>query len=287
MKNLKKVAAVLAAAMSLNAVAVTSAFAVSADDTSATVIGSASLKGQMGGYNYWGDADHSDDIVSTPAEITSDGGQYTASWSITGDGTGSIEFLILEFDANSEYFITTDTYPNMKVTVDSVKVDGTDIGYKMTDGVIDAAHYENDKGSTRVYLTDTWGVSPLGKKNVNDIAKDTAVLQSIEVTFTISNLEAADPEPNPTPTPTPGTTTYGDVNGDDVINSADAAAVLMEAARTGAGLDESFTTDTFKAADVNGDGKISSADASLILTYAAQDGAGLDPTPFPAASAAE
>ncbi len=281
MKNLKKVAAVLAAAMSLNAIAVTSAFAASADDTSATVIGSASLKGQMGGYNYWGDADHSDDIVSTPAEITSDGGQYTASWSITGDGTGSIEFLILEFDANSEYFITTDTYPDMKVTVDSVKVDGTDIGYKMTDGVIDAAHYENDKGSTRVYLTDTWGVSPLGKKNVNDIAKDTTVLQSIEVTFTISNLEAADPDPNPDPDPS--TATYGDVNGDDVINSADAAAILMEAARTGAGFDESFSPDTFKLADVNGDGKISSADASLILTYAAQDGAGLTPTPFPAA----
>lgn len=281
MKNLKKVAAVLAAAMSLNAIAVTSAFAASADDTSATVIGSASLKGQMGSYNYWGDADHSDDIVSTPAEITSDGGQYTASWSITGDGTGSIEFLILEFDANSEYFITTDTYPDMKITVDSVKVDGTDIGYKMTDGVIDAAHYENDKGSTRVYLTDTWSVSPLGKNNVNDIAKDTTVLQSIEVTFTISNLEAADPDPNPDPDPS--TATYGDVNGDDVINSADAAAILMEAARTGAGFDESFSPDTFKLADVNGDGKISSADASLILTYAAQDGAGLTPTPFPAA----
>lgn len=281
MKNLKKVAAVLAAAMSLNAIAVTSAFAASADDTSATVIGSASLKGQMGSYNYWGDADHSDDIVSTPAEITSDGGQYTASWSITGDGTGSIEFLILEFDANSEYFITTDTYPDMKITVDSVKVDGTDIGYKMTDGVIDAAHYENDKGSTRVYLTDTWSVSPLGKNNVNDIAKDTTVLQSIEVTFTISNLEAADPDPNPDPDPS--TATYGDVNGDDVINSADAAAILMEAARTGAGFDESFSSDTFKLADVNGDGKISSADASLILTYAAQDGAGLTPTPFPAA----
>ena len=279
MKNMKKVAAVLAAAMSLNAIAVTSAFAASADDTSATVIGSASLKGQMGSYNYWGDADHSDDIVSTPAEITSDGGQYTASWSITGDGTGSIEFLILEFDANSEYFITTDTYPDMKITVDSVKVDGTDIGYKMTDGVIDAAHYENDKGSTRVYLTDTWSVSPLGKNNVNDIAKDTTVLQSIEVTFTISNLEAADPDPNPDPS----TATYGDVNGDDVINSADAAAILMEAARTGAGFDESFSPDTFKLADVNGDGKISSADASLILTYAAQDGAGLTPTPFPAA----
>lgn len=279
MKNLKKVAAVLAAAMSLNAIAVTSAFAASADDTSATVIGSASLKGQMGSYNYWGDADHSDDIVSTPAEITSDGGQYTASWSITGDGTGSIEFLILEFDANSEYFITTDTYPDMKITVDSVKVDGTDIGYKMTDGVIDAAHYENDKGSTRVYLTDTWSVSPLGKNNVNDIAKDTTVLQSIEVTFTISNLEAADPDPNPDPS----TATYGDVNGDDVINSADAAAILMEAARTGAGFDESFSPDTFKLADVNGDGKISSADAALILTYAAQDGAGLTPTPFPAA----
>lgn len=47
MKTLKKVAAVLAASMALNAVAFTGAFSASAEED-VTVIGTASLKGQMG-----------------------------------------------------------------------------------------------------------------------------------------------------------------------------------------------------------------------------------------------
>lgn len=54
MKNLKKVAAVLAAAMAMNAVAVTGAFSASAADD-ADIIANVSLKGQMGGYQYWGE----------------------------------------------------------------------------------------------------------------------------------------------------------------------------------------------------------------------------------------
>lgn len=67
MKNLKKVAAVLAAAMAMNAVAVTGAFSASAADD-ADIIANVSLKGQMGGYQYWGEGDerNTDDITSTP-----------------------------------------------------------------------------------------------------------------------------------------------------------------------------------------------------------------------------
>ena len=54
MKTLKKVAAVLAASMALNAVAFTGAFSASAEED-VTVIGTASLKGQMGTYGYWGE----------------------------------------------------------------------------------------------------------------------------------------------------------------------------------------------------------------------------------------
>ena len=65
MKNLKKVAAVLAAAMAMNAVAVTGAFSASAADD-ADIIANVSLKGQMGGYQYWGEGDerNTDDITS-------------------------------------------------------------------------------------------------------------------------------------------------------------------------------------------------------------------------------
>lgn len=156
MKNLKKVAAVLAAAMAMNAVAVTGAFSASAADD-ADIIANVSLKGQMGGYQYWGEGDerNTDDITSTPAKITNEDGQYTATWNITGDGTGTIEFLMLEFDSVDDNFITADTYPKMSVKVDSVKVDGETVDYKGAETSINTAYYADDKGSTRVYLTDT------------------------------------------------------------------------------------------------------------------------------------
>ena len=66
MKNLKKVAAVLAAAMAMNAVAVTGAFSASAADD-ADIIANVSLKGQMGGYQYWGEGDERKTQTTSPA----------------------------------------------------------------------------------------------------------------------------------------------------------------------------------------------------------------------------
>ena len=87
MKTLKKVAAVLAASMALNAVAFTGAFSASAEED-VTVIGTASLKGQMGTYGYWGEDNtgNSEDLTNKPVQITNEDKQYTASWEITGDG---------------------------------------------------------------------------------------------------------------------------------------------------------------------------------------------------------
>ena len=62
MKTLKKVAAVLAASMALNAVAFTGAFSASAEED-VTVIGTASLKGQMGTYGYWGEGNTGNSFV--------------------------------------------------------------------------------------------------------------------------------------------------------------------------------------------------------------------------------
>ena len=150
MKTLKKVAAVLAASMALNAVAFTGAFSASAEED-VTVIGTASLKGQMGTYGYWGEGNtgNSEDLTNKPVQITNEDKQYTASWEITGDGTGSIEFLMLEFDTNDDHFITKDTYPDLAITIDSVKVDGNEVDYKMSDNAVDYKYYANDTGTTR------------------------------------------------------------------------------------------------------------------------------------------
>lgn len=59
--------------------------------------------------------------------------------------------------------------------------------------------------------------------------------------------------------------TFGDVNGDGKVSTADAALVLQCAA-------ELIQADALNVAagDVNGDGKVSTADAALILQFAAE-----------------
>ena len=61
----------------------------------------------------------------------------------------------------------------------------------------------------------------------------------------------------------------GDVNGDDSIDSSDAALILQQYALVQASKDGKFTQEQIDAADFNHDGNIDSSDAALILkTYA-------------------
>ena len=225
----------------------------------------------MGGFLYWvyWDERISDDITSTPANMTIEDGQYTATWNITGDGTGTIEFLMLEFDSVDDNFITADTYPKMSVKVDSVKVDGETDDYKGAETSINTAYYADDKGSTRVYLTDTWGVSKAGK--INDLPKDTAVMQSIEVTYNVTNLETAQP--------------YDDVDQDGNVNTNDLLDLMIEVAQKGAGMEATYDDYKFKLADVDGNGKLDTSDIFYLMLHFAQAGAGVSVDPYPVEAA--
>lgn len=259
MKTLKKVAAVLAASMALNAVAFTGAFSASAEED-VTVIGTASLKGQMGTYGYWGEGNtgNSEDLTNKPVQITNEDKQYTASWEITGDGTGSIEFLMLEFDTNDDHFITKDTYPDLAITIDSVKVDGNEVDYKMSDNAVDYKYYANDTGTTRAYLLNTWNAS--GRK-VTDISAETAVAQSVEVTFSVANVYAALP--------------YGDLNEDGIVDTIDLLELALDVAQKGAGMGSSFDERKTKLADLDGNDTLDSMDIYYLLLHIAQSGAGI------------
>lgn len=212
------------------------------------VLGTATLIGQMGGYQYWGvdEERNTDDVTSHAAQLTGSG-QYVASWDITGDGTGTIEFLVLELDSADDNFITSDTYPDLSVTIDSVFVDGKKVDYSASDGVVNTAYYADDKGFTRIYLTDTWGVSKVGK--VNDLSKNTAVMQNITVTFTVDHLEQAK-------------YLIGDVNQDGRVDIAD--AVLLNKACAGA---VSLDSTAQKNADCNGDDEIGANDAIVLMQF--------------------
>ena len=66
----------------------------------------------------------------------------------------------------------------------------------------------------------------------------------------------------------------GDLDGSGVVNSSDAALILIAAANVGAGYDAGLTQVQKDAADVNHDGASNALDASIVLQYAAMVGAG-------------
>ena len=74
--------------------------------------------------------------------------------------------------------------------------------------------------------------------------------------------------------PAEGFYLYGDVNEDGIANASDAAVVLIEAAKIGAGNIISFTDLQQSAADVDQDKSITASDATIILQYAATVGSG-------------
>lgn len=68
----------------------------------------------------------------------------------------------------------------------------------------------------------------------------------------------------------------GDVDENDTVDASDAAAILIAAAKMGAGEDSGLTNVQKAKADVNADGEIDASDAALILQYAAEVGSGND-----------
>lgn len=97
------------------------------------------------------------------------------------------------------------------------------------------------------------------------------------ITTTTSTTTTSKPTTTTTNTTTTSATTtppsidktyaLGDVNGDGMIDSSDASAVLSEYALIQTGSSTSFSDNQKKAADVNNDGIIDSSDASCILSY--------------------
>ena len=66
-----------------------------------------------------------------------------------------------------------------------------------------------------------------------------------------------EPTPEPVETPEPGVP--GDVNGDGVVNAADANLAMRMALNL---------AEAVPAADANGDGNVNAADANLIMRWA-------------------
>lgn len=178
--KMKKIFAVMAAtavsAASFAAFSMTSASA-------ADVVAVAGLRGQAGTYNYWNSSSNSGNVTAKDANIDGNA-QYEAVWDITGDGTGSIEFLILEFQGPDGGDFTADVYPDLGLAVDAVYVDGKEYSFTQNDNAINLKYYEGN-GRVRAYLTDTWNINAGGTLG---LAADQAVTSQVKVVFTVTGL---------------------------------------------------------------------------------------------------
>lgn len=212
MKFMKKMAAVVVAAT----VATISMAGMSSMTTSAAdQIASAYFIGGFGNETpNWGDGENSG---CTVASIDGDA-QYEVVWNLTCEGaatkTDSSWFLAVCITPNTSAGVenfTTDTYPDLKVTLDEVYVNGQKLNYSVSDNAINTAYYEKKPGVTRIYLHDNWSGT-----NLTDMP-DMTIENSIKAVFTISGTGqtgTSNVSDNTTPadntTPTDGTTTAPD-----------------------------------------------------------------------------
>ena len=260
--KMKKMLSAFIAAATLSTVASSFSFA-SAE--APEVVAIAGLRGQAGTYNYWGENDNSGDITVKDANIDGNA-QYEVIWDITGDGTGSIEFLIIEIKETEALgtAFTADTYPDLSLTVDEVYIDGILYEFEQNDAAVNLKYYESEtKRGTRAYLTDTWNVN---NGNTFGLAPDQPITSQVKVVFTIDGLYN---EGTSNVTPTEPSISYrtGDVDADGNINALDASMVLTEYAAKATHQPSTLDEVQALAAETNGDGNIDALDASEILSY--------------------
>lgn len=248
---------------------------------SGEVYGNVWLAGQAGAYQFWS----ADDAGVTPVAITGNG-TYTATFEITeGDGTGSIECLILDSDINCYQFLPEDYDGDDRVAdcgvtfnVEEITLDGVTLPYTgPTDG---SMAYGNDGTSLRRNILNTW-MSP----KISDIdGSEVSLTGEMKVTFTVSGLPNEDGEvtttteaPVITTTTTTTTTTtetttttvdggltafYGDLNLDGRVDVTDAVMLnKIVAGQVIANEQQNLN------GDVNVDGTLSTDDCSVLLQF--------------------
>lgn len=277
MKNLKKIAAVVAVAITVSSMPLSASALDATDEAPYT----AWLCLQAGGDKKW--VSESEDpalvaeknnISGNESNITGDG-EYSVDVTMVG-GSSSIECLILSTNINAYAFVEEGKDPwtdgTAKIEINSItieRVDGTttEIAY---DGPSEGAFSKEDDGvSLRMNIYNTWG------NNVTDISNEPEgglnEGDKLVVDFTVSGLVKAEkPE-----------VSYGDIDGNGKIDPDDAYLVLKEYAATSVKNPSTFEDNQKVAADVNGDEDITPDDAYLILVHYAQQSVGSEVTPFP------
>ena len=240
--TMKKIFSAVSAAAILSAALSVSAVSVSAEASEPAAIAQAMLSGQMGTYSQWEVSD-AEANGSTVANINGNA-KYEATWDITGDGTDSIQFLILQIKGIDNEFCSY-SYPDLGVTIDEIYIDN--IPYTFTDNA-DAYTLAWSEGSNhvRVFLTDTWSIN--GSGNLGIAAPANGITTQVKVVFTVSGLY------------NDGTSADGGMTIQETTTQITTSSSLTTTTTT------SLETENIYG-DANDDKSISIADSILILQY--------------------
>ncbi len=133
---------------------------------------------------------------------------------------------------------------------------------------LSTSDFNYESTTPRTAIVDESGkitVQRMGTVNIKITLKsDPSISYTLTFTNNINNVETPQTEHH---TVVVDPYSLGDVNGDGLVDSSDASAVLAYYAKIATGVDDYFTAKQKSAADVNTDNTIDSADASSILSY--------------------
>ncbi len=152
------------------------------------------------GGSYAGHQFHSPDWVKV--DVPADG-TYTVTYEGAGETNGDDFILYLDSNVNVWDYGTTEggngiTDGTIKITIDSVLVDGQPIAYTMSDG---AVRTSDDGNNLRVNVYNQWA-------GTKDVDPNLTVTESVGITFTVSGLfDAEEPTTEATTTTEAAATT--------------------------------------------------------------------------------
>ncbi len=132
----------------------------------ATSYGIAYVCGQAGSASFW----NSTDAGQSPAEITGNG-SYEATFTIDGDGSGTVDCLILQSN-----ILSTD-YSSFSMAVDGITINGKTVEYTGP-----SAGCSWDEGGVRVNIYNVWSGTITDIDNVGSWKGD------LTIAFTVSGL---------------------------------------------------------------------------------------------------
>lgn len=210
--NLKKFIA------AMSACAAVSAAAMSVNVNAAELSAYAYLCGDMGTAEV---RELSDIPAGSKTAMINGDGQYEVEWKVAAGTVNNIECLYVNIPD-----ISTAKYSGLKISVDSVYIDGNQLNYITSPNAINMAYTAiGQDPSTRIYLYDGWD-----NTGVADVPLNTSVTDSVRVVFTVTGTGVIPETTQTSETQADGLLTQTPQNG---FSSAGTTAV--EAAVTGDG----------------------------------------------------